>query len=155
MSASETLRDLINQIKAEATEEAMVVALEAVDEGTPSDYVEAPAPDGARMLFQQLALVRFQRDALDKAEKQLATAARILIGDAHGIAARGEPLGKKSVTEVTRLNTEVLKGLFPPDQYPQYYVTTPQERLLIDVEFKRHVIEQAAVEAPQTGAIGG
>lgn len=149
MSATETLRSLIDQMKLEQVEEAKIAALEAVEDESPGDYIEAPAPDGARELAKQIALVRFQRDALDKAEKQLSSALRILIGDAHGIAANGEPLAKKSVTEVTRINTEVIKELFPPAQYPQYYTKTPQERLLIDTDFKKHVIEENVKEIEQ------
>lgn len=149
MTDSETLRALIDQLKAEAREEAKteIDALEQIEDAQiPGDYVEALAPDGARTLIAQIALIRFQKDALDKAEKQLVSAAKILVGEHTGIKAYGEPLAKRSVAPVTRVATEVIKAQFPPDAYPQYYTTTEQERLLIDTTFKRHVIEENSGE---------
>lgn len=146
-SATESLRDLIDRMKAEQVEEAKIAALEAIEDEPPIEgYVEAPQPEGVRELVKQLTLVRLQIDALRKGEQQLAAAVNILIGDNKGIAADHEPLAQRSVATVTRINTDVIRGIFPPDQYPQYYVSTEQARLLIDKDFKKHVIEESAKE---------
>lgn len=140
-TSMDEFRSLIDRFKNEAHDAAITDALEQVEEYDESlDLVEAPNPEAGRELMEQIALIRIQRDALDKADKQLSAAAKVLMGDHAGLRAGNEPLGKLSRTEVTRINTEAVRANFPPEQYPQLYSVTHQERLLLDTAFKKQVI---------------
>lgn len=144
MSATDNFRDLIDRMKAEAAESAKEEALELVpDEPLEEGVIEAANPVGTREVFRQLALIKIQRAALEKVEKQLVTAANAMIAENRGIAANGELLAKHSTNPVTRVNTEAFKSTFPADKYPQFYTTTEETRLLLDPEFKRVVYAEA------------
>lgn len=148
MSATESLRELIDRMKVEQAEKAQIEALEHIDDETTEveGFIEAPDARGVREVAKQLALVRIQKSAVEKVEQQLAGALKVLIGQNKGIMAGGEKLAKKAMSHVVRVNTEVVRSMFPPDQFPQLYDESDQERLLIDPEFKRHVLEEQARE---------
>lgn len=147
MSTSDDLRRLIDQMKSEETEHAITEALEApLDEPVEEGVIEAVHPTAVREVFRQLALIKIQKAAIEKVERQLVAAGNAIIGDNRGVKADGERLAKHSTTTVTRINTEVVKELFPPEKYPQLYNTTEETRLLLDVEFKRTVFAEATKE---------
>lgn len=147
MSATDDLRKLIDQMKAEEAEHAIEEALEHVpEEPSEEGVIEVSNPVPVREVFRQLALVKIQIAALQKVEKQLVQAGNAIIGDMRGIKANGERLAKHSTNPVTRINTEVVKEYFPISQYPQYYTTTEETRLLLDPEFKRTVFAEATKE---------
>lgn len=151
MSASDNLRDLIDQMKSEEMDNAIREALESVpDEAVEEGYIEAPSAEGTREVFKQLALLKLQAAAIEKAIKQLTSAANVMIGEHKGITAGGEKLAKVSRTTVHRVNADLFKETFPFAKYPQFYNVTEESRLLLDVEFKKTVLAESAIEAPAT-----
>lgn len=148
MTATESLRDLIDRMKVEQVEKAQIEALEQIEDDTTAveGWVEGPDPVGVREVAKQLALIRIQKSAIEKVEQQLSSAMKVLIDGNKGIMVHGERLAKVATSHVVRVNTEAVRSTFPPDQYPQFYDESDQERLLIDVEFKRHVLEEQAKE---------
>src|SRR6478736_4517730 len=142
-SPTEDLRALINQMKAEQANLAVIEALETpVDDEVVLDYAEAPNPDAARQIVEQITLLRIQKAAIDKAEKQLVAAAKVITGEHQGLRVGSTPLSKLSRSTVTRINSDAVRSTFPPEEYPQFYTESAEERLLIDTAFKQTVIAE-------------
>lgn len=147
MTATDNLRALIDQMKAEQVEASVVEALEATpDDEIVSDYAEAPNPEAAVEIVKQITLLRVQKAAIEKAEKQLVAAAKVITGDHKGLRAGTMPLSKLSHSTVTRLNSEVIRNTFPPEKYPQFYTESEESRFLVDTAFKQQVITENSKE---------
>lgn len=147
MTATENLRELIDQMKAEQVEASVVEALEAgPDDEIVADYAEAPNPDAAIEIVKQITLLRIQKSAIEKAEKQLVAAAKVITGDHRGLRAGTKPLSKLSHSTVTRINSEVVRSTFPPERYPQFYTESEESRFLVETAFKQEVIAENSKE---------
>lgn len=147
MSAEEELRALIDRMKAEQVDRAVVEALESEpDEIDVKDYVEAPEPKAAEQIVAQIALLRVQKAAIDKAEKQLVAAAKVITGTHEGLRIGHTKLAKITRTQVTRINTEIVRELFPIESYPQLYNVSDEERFLVDTAFKQDVLTANSTE---------
>lgn len=137
------LRALIDAAKA-AQQDKLKDEVDALIPKVPDNKLaEAPNPSIAVYIGTQLSLVKAQKDEILKVEKEFTAALKNLIGAKDGLRAGDVTIATVSRFTAHKLNNDLVKEMFPYDEYPQLYVDSEeQERLNLNKDFKAEALRQ-------------
>lgn len=144
MSFDDDLRSLIASHKQDAHDEALAALLPEDDDGsTPTDlegFFVPEVPAAASGIVEQLALIKLQREALDKEEKRYVEALKAMSRGHKGISDGTRRLVTVSESTTTRVNSAWVKENFDPATTPGAYNVTTSSTLRVDPAFKAEVL---------------
>lgn len=140
------LRALIDQYKNQPHTEVEEYVNSLIDSAKATDdgMVDAPNPQAAVYLGEQLTLVKAQITELEKVEAQFSDALKNIAGDGVGIRAGDVVIATIAhITPKPRVNAAMVEELFPFEDYPGLYLDQkPQVRLNLNKDFKASALSE-------------
>jgi 16S rRNA A1518/A1519 N6-dimethyltransferase RsmA/KsgA/DIM1 with predicted DNA glycosylase/AP lyase activity len=118
-----------------------------VDAAAPEDkrdIVEVDSGPGAEVMARELAALKAQRVEIERREKLLTTALKLMAGEHDGVRHGDLVLYTLSRSAPLRVNSDAIKEQFPFEEYPTlYHAPTEQVMLTIEKGIKSSVFVEA------------